>query len=129
MVIKCFLSVSIVKVTKYEQFCLYWLNSFLSMLQLIKQILFKLKSVFTSHVPEAVLEKQAGAELSFLLPFNTSSAFPALFKTLDDQQDELAISGYGATITTLEEVFLRFVFARFLLSLSTIKKQSLKNKG
>jgi len=67
----------------------------------------KLKSVFTSHVPEAVLEKQAGAELSFLLPFNTSSAFPALFKTLDDQQHELAISGYGATITTLEEVFLR----------------------
>ena len=49
----------------------------------------------------------AGAEVSYVIPFHSSEAFPDLFEALDEQSGTLGISGYGATITTMEEVFLR----------------------
>jgi len=33
--------------------------------------------------------------------------FAALFSSIDDQRDSLSISGYGISMTTLEEVFLK----------------------
>lgn len=57
---------------------------------------------------------EAGAELSFRLPFESSSALPSLLSRLEelkaaarDDQDEdgvTAISAYGISVTTLEEV-------------------------
>ena len=56
-----------------------------------------------------MFESEHGSEVSYLLPFDSSAKFSRLFASLDDKQEELAILGYGATITTLEEVFLRFL--------------------
>ncbi|XP_039258738.2 phospholipid-transporting ATPase ABCA3-like isoform X1 [Styela clava] len=66
----------------------------------------KVSDFFQSHVPDSRMERTAGAEASFLLPFESSSLFPTLFTELDKAMNELGVLSYGASITTLEEVFL-----------------------
>jgi ATP-binding cassette subfamily A (ABC1) protein 3 len=58
------------------------------------------------HVPEAVLLSSAGGEMTFQLPFTNKAAFAQLFQELEQQKEALHISGYGVSMTTLEEVFL-----------------------
>ena len=59
------------------------------------------------HVPEVQLESDVGAELSFVLPKEQSSKFEELFNHLEHNQDALGIDSFGASVTTLEEVFLK----------------------
>jgi ATP-binding cassette subfamily A (ABC1) protein 3 len=60
-----------------------------------------------SHVPETQLESNVGAELSFILPKEQSSQFEKLFTDLEQNRRELGIDSFGASVTTLEEVFLK----------------------
>jgi len=60
-----------------------------------------------SHVPEAELESNVGAELSFVLPKEQSGKFEQLFADLEENQDSLGIGSFGVSVTTLEEVFLK----------------------
>lgn len=48
-----------------------------------------------------------GAELSYILPDDKVSAFPDLFSQLESKKDELGIAGFGASVTTMEEVFMK----------------------
>uniref|UniRef100_A0A2R8N2T9 ATP binding cassette subfamily A member 3 n=1 Tax=Callithrix jacchus TaxID=9483 RepID=A0A2R8N2T9_CALJA len=59
------------------------------------------------HVPNATLESSAGAELSFILPRESTHRFEGLFAKLEKKQKELGIASFGASVTTMEEVFLR----------------------
>nr|XP_036860350.1 ATP-binding cassette sub-family A member 3 isoform X1 [Manis javanica]XP_036860351.1 ATP-binding cassette sub-family A member 3 isoform X1 [Manis javanica]XP_036860355.1 ATP-binding cassette sub-family A member 3 isoform X1 [Manis javanica]XP_036860356.1 ATP-binding cassette sub-family A member 3 isoform X1 [Manis javanica] len=59
------------------------------------------------HVPNATLESSAGAELSFILPKESTHRFESLFSKLEKQQKALGIASFGASVTTMEEVFLR----------------------
>uniref|UniRef100_A0ABM5F152 Phospholipid-transporting ATPase ABCA3 n=1 Tax=Pogona vitticeps TaxID=103695 RepID=A0ABM5F152_9SAUR len=59
------------------------------------------------YVPKATLESNAGAELSFILPKESTHRFEALFTELELRREELGIASYGASVTTMEEVFLR----------------------
>uniref|UniRef100_A0A2K5SFW9 ATP binding cassette subfamily A member 3 n=1 Tax=Cebus imitator TaxID=2715852 RepID=A0A2K5SFW9_CEBIM len=59
------------------------------------------------HVPNATLESSAGAELSFILPRESTHRFESLFAKLEKKQKELGIASFGASVTTMEEVFLR----------------------
>ncbi|XP_053412499.1 phospholipid-transporting ATPase ABCA3 [Nycticebus coucang] len=59
------------------------------------------------HVPNATLESNAGAELSFILPKESTHRFESLFAKLEKKQKELGIASFGASVTTMEEVFLR----------------------
>ncbi|XP_036594650.1 ATP-binding cassette sub-family A member 3-like [Trichosurus vulpecula] len=59
------------------------------------------------HVPTATVESNVGAELSFILPKESSDKFETLFTELEEKQTELGIDSYGASVTTMEEVFLR----------------------
>ncbi|KAL7979133.1 hypothetical protein Chor_015157 [Crotalus horridus] len=59
------------------------------------------------YVPNASLESNAGAELSFILPNESTHKFEALFTELELRREELGIASYGASVTTMEEVFLR----------------------
>uniref|UniRef100_A0A671G5F2 ATP binding cassette subfamily A member 3 n=1 Tax=Rhinolophus ferrumequinum TaxID=59479 RepID=A0A671G5F2_RHIFE len=59
------------------------------------------------HVPNATLESSAGAELSFVLPKESTHRFESLFAKLEKKQKELGIASFGASVTTMEEVFLR----------------------
>jgi ATP-binding cassette, subfamily A (ABC1), member 3 len=60
-----------------------------------------------SHVPEAQMESNVGAELSFILPKEQSSHFEQLFSDLEQNRRELGVDSFGASVTTLEEVFLK----------------------
>ena len=62
-----------------------------------------------NYVPDCAVESNAGAELSFTLPNESSSRFEELFNTLDAQKGSLGISSWGASVTTMEEVFLKYV--------------------
>uniref|UniRef100_A0A8C6NK84 ATP binding cassette subfamily A member 3 n=1 Tax=Nothobranchius furzeri TaxID=105023 RepID=A0A8C6NK84_NOTFU len=59
------------------------------------------------YVPNATLESSAGAELSYILPKESTSRFELLFAELEMNKEELGIASYGASVTTMEEVFLR----------------------
>ncbi|CAK6444803.1 unnamed protein product [Pipistrellus nathusii] len=59
------------------------------------------------HIPNASLESSAGAELSFILPKECTHRFESLFAKLEKKQKELGIASFGASVTTMEEVFLR----------------------
>ncbi|XP_022253456.1 ATP-binding cassette sub-family A member 3-like [Limulus polyphemus] len=60
-----------------------------------------------SYVPNAELESNVGAELSFSLPNDGCPYFEKLFTELENRKTELGISSYGASITTMEEVFIK----------------------
>eukprot|EP00043_Microstomoeca_roanoka_P008399 m.80908 g.80908 ORF g.80908 m.80908 type:complete len:1735 (+) comp14227_c0_seq1:159-5363(+) len=63
--------------------------------------------VVQAHVPTAVMEANIGAEITYLLPRNSSSAFPALFSELENRKEELKLMSVGVSVTTMEEVFLK----------------------
>ena len=48
-----------------------------------------------------------GAELSFILPREESAKFEGMFTELESRRQELGINSYGASVTTMEEVFLK----------------------
>ena len=53
------------------------------------------------------MESNMSAELSYVLPHESKEHFERLFNELDRKKEELGISSYGASVTTMEEVFLR----------------------
>uniref|UniRef100_A0A8C5R778 ATP binding cassette subfamily A member 3 n=1 Tax=Leptobrachium leishanense TaxID=445787 RepID=A0A8C5R778_9ANUR len=63
--------------------------------------------LITSYVPNATLEGNAGAELSYVLPKESTHKFEPLFSELEHRRKALGIASYGASVTTMEEVFLR----------------------
>jgi ATP-binding cassette subfamily A (ABC1) protein 3 len=63
--------------------------------------------VVQSHVTGARLESDVSAELSYILPQERKSHFSALFAELDQNKEALGIASYGASVTTMEEVFIR----------------------
>ncbi|XP_035208285.1 ATP-binding cassette sub-family A member 3-like isoform X2 [Stegodyphus dumicola] len=60
-----------------------------------------------SHVPNAEMSSNIGSELKYVLPHESSYLFHGLFSELEKKKEELKISGYGASITTMEEVFIK----------------------
>lgn len=49
-----------------------------------------------------------GTELSFILPESDVSNFPELFEQLEKSKEKLGVLGFGASVTTMEEVFMRY---------------------
>eukprot|EP00903_Cladosiphon_okamuranus_P016293 g15025.t1 len=66
-----------------------------------------IKSLVRSHVKEATLLSNVGAEVSFQLPNDASSSFQRMLTEIDSRKAELGVDCYGLSVTTLEEVFLR----------------------
>jgi hypothetical protein len=60
-----------------------------------------------THVPTAEILSQHGGELSYRLPFSASASFGPLLREIDEAQSKLGIGGYGMSVTSMEEVFLR----------------------
>ena len=48
-----------------------------------------------------------GLELSFILPSEYSHQFENLFGEIEEKREELGIASFGASVTTLEEVFIK----------------------
>ncbi|RHY26011.1 hypothetical protein DYB32_007943 [Aphanomyces invadans] len=68
-----------------------------------------LMSFIQSHIPLATLLSNVGSEISFQLAIESSPKFPEMFQELETpaKQEELAISSFGVSVTTLEEVFIK----------------------
>ncbi|XP_069124776.1 phospholipid-transporting ATPase ABCA3-like [Argopecten irradians] len=60
-----------------------------------------------TYVPGAEMESNIAAELSYVLQQESSSRFSDMFKDMETNKDDLGIASYGASVTTMEEVFLR----------------------
>uniref|UniRef100_A0A8C0LAE8 ATP-binding cassette sub-family A member 3-like n=1 Tax=Canis lupus dingo TaxID=286419 RepID=A0A8C0LAE8_CANLU len=67
----------------------------------------KISEIIHSHIPDATVENFTGAELSFILPKEYTHRFEALIDHLEKKQKELGIASFGASITTMEEVFVK----------------------
>ena len=59
------------------------------------------------QVSGAVLESEVGAELSFLLPEEEAPQFAELFRVMEAESEKLGVASFGASATTMEEVFLK----------------------
>jgi hypothetical protein len=57
-------------------------------------------------LPEAMLLSAMGAEVSYQVPFAAAHRFPRLFEDLDALGAE-EVQGYGVSVTTLDEVFVK----------------------
>ncbi|CAH1794818.1 unnamed protein product [Owenia fusiformis] len=67
----------------------------------------KLTNIINRYVPMARLESNISAEVSYILPREESHKFEELFTDLETNKEALGIASYGASVTTMEEVFLR----------------------
>ncbi|XP_053149562.1 cholesterol transporter ABCA5-like isoform X2 [Hemicordylus capensis] len=63
-------------------------------------------SLIRQHIPGASLLKQNEEQLVYALPFKDMDKFSALFSDLDSHL-HLGVISYGASMTTLEDVFLK----------------------
>lgn len=59
------------------------------------------------HIAIATVEDDIGTEIAYKLPKSETGKFAALFTTLESQRDALKIDSFGASVTTMEDVFLR----------------------
>ena len=64
-------------------------------------------SVVQRHVPDARMESNISAELAYILPHEGKAAFEAMFTEIEERKADLGIASYGASVTTMEEVFLK----------------------
>ncbi|XP_041356253.1 phospholipid-transporting ATPase ABCA3-like [Gigantopelta aegis] len=58
-------------------------------------------------IPQVILESEISAELTYLLPMNQSHLFVSLFNHVEEHKAELGVATFGATATTMEEVFMK----------------------
>jgi len=73
------------------------------------------------HIPDAKIENDFSLELSFILPHESKAYFSALFEEIEEKLSDLKIASYGASVTTMEEVFLKCV-PKYMLMISTFNK-------
>ncbi|XP_034369621.1 phospholipid-transporting ATPase ABCA3-like [Arvicanthis niloticus] len=67
----------------------------------------KISQLIKDYIPTAKMETNVAAELSFILPKEHTHRFADLFTDLEGRQVELGISGFGVSMTTMDEVFFR----------------------
>ncbi|XP_071130810.1 phospholipid-transporting ATPase ABCA3-like isoform X2 [Mytilus edulis] len=67
----------------------------------------RVTEVIKSYVPSAEMENNVGAELSYILPHESSHKFEEMFTDIEENKTAYGIASYGASVTTMEEVFLR----------------------
>ncbi len=67
----------------------------------------RITDVLRKTIPDIEIEQNVGAELSYSLPDNKSNLFPDMFEELERRKVDLGIASYGASITTMEEVFMK----------------------
>ncbi|XP_060028821.1 phospholipid-transporting ATPase ABCA3-like isoform X2 [Erinaceus europaeus] len=89
----------------------------------------KISALIQFHIPDATLENNIGAELSFILPKEYSHRFEALFEDLENKQKALGIISYGISITTMEEVFFKVIMlADSQVDFQTVQYTPLKDQ-
>ena len=68
----------------------------------------KISELVQKIIPVAEVKSNASGELIFSLPAADSKSFGDLFESLERNKVEFDIGNFGLSITTMEDVFLRF---------------------
>lgn len=69
----------------------------------------RITSFLKKRIPNIEIQQNVGSELSYSLSDELSPLFPDMFEAMEQHKVELGIDSYGCSITTMEEVFMRFV--------------------
>ena len=67
----------------------------------------EITSMIRNYIPDVIVNQVVGSELSYNLPDQESHTFPAIFEKLERKQQELGVTSFGASLTTMEDVFIR----------------------
>lgn len=59
------------------------------------------------YIPDIKVDTDVGSELSYKLDGKNSVMFHAMLSELENRSEELGIDGFGISLTTLEEVFIK----------------------
>jgi ATP-binding cassette subfamily A (ABC1) protein 3 len=59
------------------------------------------------HINDIVLERETASEIVFGIKRGASQKIGRLVNALDKPRQDIGINGYGLSMTTIEEVFLR----------------------
>lgn len=59
------------------------------------------------YIEDVRVDTDVGSELSYKLDTRNSRFFEAMLKELEEKSTELGVDGYGISLTTLEEVFIK----------------------
>ncbi|XP_013143540.1 PREDICTED: ATP-binding cassette sub-family A member 3-like isoform X2 [Papilio polytes] len=62
---------------------------------------------FKRHVPDIRENTNIGSELTYILPNDHVSKFPDMLKEFEQKREEMKVSSYGLSVTSLEEVFMK----------------------
>ena len=68
-----------------------------------------ISKIIRKFVPDMHRTKTNGDELNYILPREQSAGFEQLFDVLETNHVKLGIDSFGASVTTMEEVFLKYV--------------------
>lgn len=73
----------------------------------------QLTSLLSKYIPGIQIETNIGSELTYILNEDFIGLFKTIFAELESNTDALKISSFGVSLTTLEEVFLKYVLVVF----------------
>lgn len=65
--------------------------------------------ILRSYIPDVRVETDIGSELSFVLRESYIGVFQKMLEELERRMTECSISSFGISLTTMEEVFLKYV--------------------
>lgn len=74
----------------------------------------KIETAIRTVVSQSKITSSVAGELVIQLPLDSVTSFPQLFQMLKESSDELEISSYGISITSLERVFIALADANKL---------------
>ena len=76
--------------------------------KIILNISNKITNLIKSYIPNSVLNSNINSEISFILPAIDSDKFSSLFERIEKEKEDLKIVNVGISVTTIEDVFLRY---------------------
>ncbi|XP_053687488.1 phospholipid-transporting ATPase ABCA3-like [Sabethes cyaneus] len=66
-----------------------------------------LEALLKNHIPDIHIDTDIGTELSFILSEKYTESFQPMLQDLEENCENLGISSFGISLTTMEEVFLK----------------------
>ncbi|XP_069013979.1 retinal-specific phospholipid-transporting ATPase ABCA4-like [Embiotoca jacksoni] len=84
-------------------------NQFQQLDRILEGDIDSITTLIHHHVPEAKLIEAIGQELTYLLPNKgfKHRAYASLFRELEDTLDDIGLSSFGISDTSLEEIFIK----------------------
>ena len=67
-------------------------------------------ALVTSVVRDSSMTSNAPGQSIYRLPDQESKSFPRLFEQLETQKERLGIRNFGISVTTMEDVFIEYVW-------------------